>query len=159
METSSKKVKDRPGVIAPPPLIFAAGFLAGGLVWRFHEFPLLPKTTALAAGAGLVALGLAVIFVAWRQMVAAKTNIEPWHPTNAIVDTGVYALSRNPIYVAMAAIYVGAALIVNSFWFLPFLPLVLITIHFGVIRREERYLEQKFGDGYLGYKARVRRWI
>lgn len=159
MGSSVNTAKDRPGVIAPPPLIFIAGLAAGGVIAFYHDFPLLPKTVSLVGGGLLVALGLGVILVAWRQMVAAKTNIEPWHPTHAIVDTGVYALSRNPIYLAMAGIYLGATLLVNSFWLLPWLAPVLLTMHFGVIRREERYLEGKFGDAYLGYKERVRRWI
>ncbi len=151
--------KDSPGVIAPPPLIYFGGLAIGGFVTWHHPYPILPFVPAVVIGLGLIGFGLTVIFVAWRQMKAAKTNIEPWHPTTAIVDTGVYALSRNPIYVAMAEIYLGFTSLLNSFWFLPFLPLVLLIVHFGVIRREERYLESKFGDEYADYKKRVRRWI
>ena len=92
-------------------------------------------------------------------MRRAKTNVEPWKPTTAILDTGIYGISRNPIYIAMALVYAGIAFLFNSFWFLPPLILVLLIIHFGVILREEKYLADKFGDEYLNYKNRVRRWL
>ncbi|MBK8148592.1 MAG: isoprenylcysteine carboxylmethyltransferase family protein [Acidobacteria bacterium] len=155
----SEKRKDNPGVIAPPPLIFATGLIVGGFVAWHYPRPIMASGAAVVLGCLLVLFGLVVIFVAWRQMKAAKTNIEPWHPTTAILDSGIYAVSRNPIYVAMVEIYLGFSLIFNSVWFLPFLPLVVLAIHFGVIRREERYLEAKFGEEYLDYKSRVRRWI
>ena len=151
--------KDTPGVIAPPPLIFLSGLLLGGFVAYHHLFPILPSGIAQAVGSLLILSGLAIILVAWLQMRKAKTNIEPWEPTTAIVDNGIYGISRNPIYLAMIAIYLGVTCLFNSVWFLPFLPIAVLIIHFGVILREEKYLEGKFGEDYLDYKKRVRRWI
>lgn len=157
--TETNEKKDRPGVIAPPPLIYAAGLVAGYFVAWHHPYPIMPWNAAIVLGSLLILFGLIIIFIAWMQMRAARTNIEPWQPTTAIVETGIYAVSRNPIYVAMAEIYLGFSLVFNSVWFLPFLPIVLLVINFGVIRREERYLEAKFGDVYLDYTRRVGRWM
>jgi protein-S-isoprenylcysteine O-methyltransferase Ste14 len=153
------KKKDHPGVIAPPPLIFLSGLLLGGLVSWFFPFPLLPGGLAVLLGNLLLLGGIAVIALAYLHMKKAKTNIEPWKPTTKILDSGLYRFSRNPIYVGMIMIYLSIALLFNSVWFLPFLPVVVLVIHYGVILREEKYLENKFGEEYLDYQKRVRRWI
>ena len=154
-----KKDKDNPNVIAPPPLIFLSGLLVGGFVAWHHPFPILPKTVAIVVGILLIVVGIGAIATTWTQMRKAKTNIEPWKPTTAILDTGFYGYSRNPIYVAMIFIYLGVSCLFNSIWFLPFLPVAILIIYFGVILREEKYLTRKFGESYLNYKAKVRRWI
>lgn len=151
--------KDTPSVIAPPPLIYLSGLLLGGIVSWFYPFPFLPKTLAIIIGILLIFVGIGVIALIWKQMRDVKTNIEPWKPTTAILDTGFYAVSRNPIYLAMILIYLGASCLFNSIWFLPFLPMAILIINYGVILREEKYLEAKFGAEYLNYKSRVRRWI
>lgn len=151
--------KDNPGVIAPPPLIFLSGLILGGIVTWFYPFPMMPGGLAVIFGNLLFLSGIGIIAVSFAQMRKAKTNIEPWKPTTAILDTGLYGISRNPIYVAMILIYFGLSLLFNSIWFLPFLPFCILAIHYGVILREEKYLEVKFGEEYLDYKKRVRRWI
>ncbi len=159
MET---KVKDTPGVIAPPPLIFLSGIILGEIIqWFFPLYIFSPEYLLFARifGGLLIIFGLGIILNAKIKMSKAKTNIEPWKPTTAIISDGIYSISRNPIYVAMLLIYLGLTLIFNSVWFFPFLILVLIAMQFGVILREERYLEKKFGAEYLEYKKKVRRWI
>lgn len=154
-----KTDNDNPNVIAPPPLIFLSGLLVGGLISWFFPFEFLPESFAIIAGILLIIAGLTIILTAILQMRRAKTNVEPWKPTTAILDDGIYGISRNPIYVAMTLIYMGIAFLFNSFWSLSPLVLVLTVIHYGVILREEKYLEGKFGSEYLNYKNRVRRWI
>jgi len=151
--------KDNSGVIAPPPLIFFGGLLIGGLVSWFYPLRFLPVGLGRVLGIGLSVIGLGVVFVAWLQMRRAKTSIEPWHPTTAILSEGVYSVSRNPIYVAMVLGYVGVVLFFNRLWLLPPLILVLVVMHYGVILREEKYLGEKFGMEYLSYKETVRRWL
>jgi protein-S-isoprenylcysteine O-methyltransferase Ste14 len=119
----------------------------------------LPSGFAVVLGNLLFLSGIAIIAIAFIQMRKAKTSIEPWKPTTAIIDSGLYGISRNPIYLAMILIYLGLSCFFNSIWFLPFLPIVLLVIHYGVILREEKYLEGEFGEEYLDYKRRVRRWI
>lgn len=92
-------------------------------------------------------------------MRRAGTNVDPYHPTTAIVEAGPYRYTRNPLYVGMALIYSGISARANALPAALLLPAVLHLVDRGVIRREERYLEGKFGDEYLRYKGRVRRWI
>ena len=150
--------RDAPGVLAPPPLIYA-----GGLAVGFVLEALLPSaslgTAAAVAGGVLAAAGgvLAGGFV--RSFRRAGTPVDPGKATTAIVTTGPYRLTRNPAYVGMALAYVGIALLSSAVWPLVVLPFVLAIVDRGVIRREERYLEAKFGEEYLAYKAQVRRWL
>ena len=153
------ETKDNPGVIAPPPLIFLSGLLLGGIITYFYPFPMMIGGLAVILGNLLFLSGIAVIAIIYLQMKRAKTNIEPWKPTTKILDSGFYGFSRNPIYLGLTLMYLGISCFFNSIWFLPFLPIVLIVIHYGVILREEKYLESKFGEDYLDYKKRVRRWI
>lgn len=157
----SDEKRDNPGVVAPPPAIYFAGLVAG-LIFNYF-FPaaivFLPRTVGIIAGIVFVAIAGFVIFAAFRAFSAAKTNVEPWKPTKAIVSSGVYGFSRNPIYLAMTLLYVGVALLLDSLWVLLFAVPLLFLINFGVILREEKYLTAKFGKEYLDYKQRVRRWL
>ncbi len=87
------------------------------------------------------------------------TAVEPWKPTTAIVTDGPFRFTRNPAYLGMALLYIAIALLADAFWVLVPLPLALALIDRGVIAREERYLEGKFGAEYTDYRTRVRRWI
>ncbi|NQV80212.1 MAG: isoprenylcysteine carboxylmethyltransferase family protein, partial [Alphaproteobacteria bacterium] len=89
----------------------------------------------------------------------AGTAVQPYKPSTTVVTDGVYRFSRNPIYLGLTAFYLGLAFAVNSGWAILLLPLVLVVMHYGVIAREERYLEGKFGAAYRDYKNRVRRWL
>ena len=92
-------------------------------------------------------------------MSRAGESPNVYKPTGAIVPTGPYAFTRNPMYLSMTVLYSGIAFIFNATWPIIFLPAVLFVIHYGVINREERYLERKFGEEYISYRAKVRRWI
>ncbi len=160
MENNS--TKDSPGVIAPPPLIFLSGVLLGGLIQWFLPFRIFPVEISFylrIVGIILIVIGFGIVYIAHAKMKRAKTNIEPWKPTHSIITDGIYSFSRNPVYLAMIFMYFGMILIVNSVWILSLIALVLLVMHFGVILREERYLEKKFGEEYLKYKNAVRRWI
>lgn len=147
------------GVVAPPPLIFL-----GGLAIGFALEALLPGSSVPAAvqwigGAVLVIAGLVLLAGFERAFKKRDTAVEPWEPTTAIVTDGPYRFSRNPGYLGMALVYVGIALLAGALWVLAPLPLVLLVVDRGVIAREERYLERKFGQEYLAYRSGVRRWV
>lgn len=146
------------GVIAPPPLIFGVPLLAGLLLGRWLPWPFVPPALARPLGGLLVALGLLAIpaLLAFRR---ARTHPEPWKPTSALVTTGPYRFSRNPMYLGMTLLYLGLTTWWNVAWPLVALPVVLGVLHVGVIAREERYLEGLFGDEYRAYRRRVRRWL
>jgi protein-S-isoprenylcysteine O-methyltransferase Ste14 len=83
----------------------------------------------------------------------------PYKPVERIATEGPFRYTRNPGYLAMAMIYTGIASLANALWAVLLLPVALLVIQRGVIEREERYLEGKFGEEYLSYKEQVRRWI
>ena len=92
-------------------------------------------------------------------MHGANTNISPLKPAVSLVTTGPFRFSRNPLYVAITFLYVGLTVLLNSWWGVVLLAPLLIVLHWGVVRREERYLELKFGDEYAEYRSRVRRYV
>ena len=156
---SNSETSETSGVIAPPPLIFL-GFLAAGIgLNALWPLPLFPQTLQYALGAPLVAAGVAVMALALARFRAGQTPVQTWKPTTALVASGPYRYSRNPIYLAMAGIYAGIGVLLDSAWVLALLVPLLIVIRYGVIGREERYLERKFGAEYQAYRARVRRWL
>ena len=151
--------QDKAGVVAPPPLIYLGALVFGLLLSRRFPTRSLPRTVARALGWPL--LGGGVLLLGWfeRAMRQADTPSNPYKPVERIATEGPFRYSRNPGYLAMTMIYAGIASLANALWAVLLLPVALVVIQRGVIEREERYLERKFGEEYLGYKARVRRWI
>jgi len=151
---------DNPGVIAPPPLIFAGGLLIGLLLHKRLPARFLPRGgTHILTGGLLVTIAVLLVRQAFGEMQRARTTPNPHQPTTTIVVDGPYRFTRNPIYLAFTLFYTGITVMVNSLWTMLLLPLVLFIMRQGVIEREEQYLERKFGDQYLRYKESVRRWI
>lgn len=151
--------RDTAGVRVPPPLIYF-GFLVVGLVINYlAPFPFLPANVTLIVGIPLMAVGLLSGFLTIATMIRSGTSPDLDEPTKAIVTSGPYRFSRNPIYISFALIYLGIAAAFNALAALVFLPVALVVIDRSVIVREEKYLEQKFGEEYLSYKERVRRWV
>jgi len=159
MGDETRGAQDNPGVIAPPPLIYAIALAAGLLVNRRYRIPFLPRPLARALGPSLIVGGLAVGLLGFREMRRAETNVDPRRPTTAIVSEGPYRFTRNPLYLSMILIYGGISALANALPPVLLIPIVQHLMRRGVIEREERYLERKFGDEYLQYKARVPRWI
>lgn len=158
-EPQAAPARDRPGVIAPPPLIYLAGLAVGaGLDWAWPA-PLLPQLAQYVLGGVLIAAGLGLILTCALLFRRHGTHIEPYRPTLALVTAGPYRVSRNPIYVGLTLAAAGVAAAVDSAWMLAMLVPVLVVMHFGVIQREEAYLEAKFGDAYRVFRGRTRRWL
>jgi protein-S-isoprenylcysteine O-methyltransferase Ste14 len=150
---------DTAGVVAPPPLIFLGGLIAGFVLEALLPGVNLPALVEWGLGPLLVVGGLVLLMWFNTSFSRKGTAVEPWKPTTAIVTSGPYRFTRNPAYLGMALTYVGIALLSSALWVLVPLPVVLAVIDRGVIAREERYLERKFGEEYLGYKRTVRRWV
>lgn len=152
---------DNPGVIAPPPLLFL-GALALGLALDFGLFRTptgLPRPARLGVAFVLASAAAGLLAGALRRFRRTGTAVEPWRPSTALVTEGVYRFTRNPIYLALALLHLGSALAFDSALALASLPFALAAVQAGVVAREERYLEGKFGDEYRRYKASVRRWL
>jgi protein-S-isoprenylcysteine O-methyltransferase Ste14 len=150
---------DNPGVIAPPPLIYAGALAIGLLANRRYRLAFLPRGLSRVLGWPLIFGGLVIGTLGFREMKRAGTNVDPREPTTAIVTGGPYRFTRNPLYLSLTLIYGGITTLANALPAALLLPIVLAIMRRGVIEREERYLERKFGDEYLDYKGRVRRWI
>ena len=150
---------DKAKVIAFPPLILVGALVLGfglDLAWPAK---FMPRAAGLAIGILVVIGSIALALLARREMVRAKTPLNVRKPTTEIVTSGVFQFSRNPIYLGMVLLCLGTAFLLDSLWFLALCAPLAIVLQRGVIEPEEAYLEQKFGDKYLRYKAKVRRWI
>ena len=151
--------QDKAGVVAPPPLIYLGTLVLGLLLNRRFPITFLPRKIARSLGWPLVGGG--VLLLGWFEWTLrhAGTPTNPYKPVSHIVTGGPFHYTRNPGYLSMTMIYTGIASLANALWAILLLPVTLLVIQRGVIEREERYLERKFGEEYLGYKAQVRRWI
>ncbi len=147
---------DSPGVYFPPPFIYVLFFLTGFLTRRWLPmaipFPRAAGTAVIALGAALAGWGIVTMWL-------ARTGIVPHKPATMLVDAGPFRWSRNPLYISLTLVYIGVALWTGAMTALVLLPLVIVVVHFAVIRREEAYLARRFGDDYEDYRRRVRRWI
>lgn len=156
---SGGKNADHAQVIAHPPLIYLAGILVGLGLDALWPAPRLTASVQYGLGGALIAIGVIVVLVCGVTFGRSGTSVPTDTPTTTLVTRGLYRYSRNPIYIALSLIHLGVAAAVDSPWVLATLPFVLLVIRLGVIAREERYLEAKFGDAYRDYKAQVRRWF
>lgn len=149
------------GVWFPPPFVYAAGLGAGWLAGRWRALPITdgPSMSRDLAGTVAVLVWLALFISALVSFRRAHTTLIPNRPATAFVTSGVYSMTRNPMYLSLVALYVGLMLMMNSWWPAVFLPLVILVTDRFVIAREERYLASAFGDGYDEYRRRVRRWL
>jgi protein-S-isoprenylcysteine O-methyltransferase Ste14 len=151
--------QDNPGIRVPPPPVYLLALLFGLLLDRRLHIRFLPRHVGPVIGSSLIGGGVAL--TAWfvRTMRGAETTIRIDRPVSGLVQDGPFRYTRNPGYVALTMIYAGIAVLRNSLWTILLLPLVLYVIQREVIEREERYLERTFGEEYLSYKRRVRRWV
>jgi protein-S-isoprenylcysteine O-methyltransferase Ste14 len=158
----SRGENDVAGVIARPPLIVLVTLIAAFLLdYNFPQGHMARTASGLRYLSSGVALlcGVILLGAAANEMRKVGTNIPTWEPTLALATGGVYDRSRNPIYVAFIILMIGVGLLFNSDWlFLLLIPFVLV-IHFGVIRREEKYLLARFGAPYADYMKRVPRYL
>ena len=151
--------QDNPGIRVPPPLVYLLALLLGLLLNRRLHVPFLSRGVARVLGWPLVGGGMALTTWFIRTMRGADTTIDANKPVSSLVQDGPFRYSRNPGYLSLAMLYAGIAILRNALWAILLLPLVLYVIQREVIEREERYLQRTFGEEYLAYKRRVRRWV
>lgn len=155
----ASEAPDKAGVVAPPPLIYLGAIVAGALIERVWRARLPVGGWGRVAGLLLIAAAVILAASAVRAFSRAKTSPKPHKPTTAIVTSGPFRFTRNPIYISFTLVQLGIALMTASAWTLALLIPVLLVVRLGVVAREERYLKRKFGDEYLSYTRRVRRWL
>ncbi|HEX6477708.1 MAG TPA: isoprenylcysteine carboxylmethyltransferase family protein [Ktedonobacteraceae bacterium] len=157
--SKQNELPDNPGVIAPPPVIYAGPLVVGLMLNLKFPMRFLPRKVASILGATLIGTSVALVSQAFQRMRRAGTNVNPTEPATVLVTEGPFNYTRNPLYLSMTLFYAGVSILVNALWAMLLLPAVLFVINRGVINREERYLERKFGEQYKQYKERVRRWL
>jgi protein-S-isoprenylcysteine O-methyltransferase Ste14 len=143
----------------PPPLIFLFILLVAYGVQYFWPIGIGTSSGIKYIGVAAVMLGICIVILVSRSFKRVETNIEPWKPTTRIITTGIYAYSRNPVYAAFCLVPIGLGILLNSFWILvSFIPSTVL-VYYLAITKEESYLEKKFGEEYVQYKNRVKRWL
>jgi protein-S-isoprenylcysteine O-methyltransferase Ste14 len=154
---------DTSNVAIRPPVLFlialAIGLLADRWVLPMDLVPGLGWWPRQWLGGVIILAGVAAVVDCARRFRRAGTAVQTSHPTSLIVDVGLYRYSRNPIYLGLSAVHLGVAVADNNAWLPILLVPVLLILRYGVVAREEAYLERKFGPVYLAYKTRVRRWL
>lgn len=155
-----KHKADSPGVRYPPPVIYVTGFLIGYGLTRLAPLDEWAALIPRALGASLAALGVLIAFWSIALFWLSRTAVFPHKPASKLIARrGPYRFTRNPMYLSLSLVYLGAAIFVRTGWAIVLLPLVLVAVTRMVIAREEAYLERRFGEQYLHYKERVRRWL
>ena len=154
--------RDTAGVIAPPPLLALAavvfGLLLDGLFPAYVLTVLLTFTQRVEIAVPLFAIAAALGIPAVLAFRRAGTHVEPWKPASALVTHGIFRFLRNPMYVGLVILVAALAILLASDWMLVMTVLLAVTLHFGVVRREARYLEATFDDPYRRYRDRVPRY-
>ncbi len=146
-------------VVLVPPYLFGSFVLAGVVLDFAFPLPFLGPNAAFIGGLVLLLASGLLARAALRAMKEEKTSINVYRATTVLVTSGPFRYSRNPIYVSLALLYLAVSAFLNSLWLVAlFFPLMGV-VTCGLIRKEERYLEEIFGARYRNYKAKVRRWI
>lgn len=153
------------GVLVRPPLLFLGALLLGFVLEHLLPVPFpigrpgLFHWLGAYIAVGLIIVGIAAFAAGIRNFSRAATPVRGTEPTRTLVTTGIHGWSRNPIYLGMFLVYAGIGLVTRNSWLLILLFPIALTIRYGVVAREEAYLDRRFGDAYRDYKARVRRWL
>jgi protein-S-isoprenylcysteine O-methyltransferase Ste14 len=151
---------DTAQVIVRPPLVWGLAVIAGLALNWVVPLPFLPADRP-GGWLGAIVFVLALALLAWAivTIATAGSNVRTNLPTTTIVESGPYRFTRNPIYLSMFLGLIGLAIAFDNLWLLILLVPFALVIRYGVVAREEAYLEGKFGDVYRGYRSRVRRWL
>jgi protein-S-isoprenylcysteine O-methyltransferase Ste14 len=158
--TTTSGTADTAQVLVRPPLAWALAAVVGIALGWLVPLPFVPAAVPAAwLGGTVFVFALALFAWAISTMTRAGSNVPTSKPSVSIVDTGPYRFTRNPIYLGMMLSLIGLAIAFDSLWSLIALVLFFLVIRYGVVAREEAYLERKFGEVYRSYRARVRRWL
>ena len=159
----NNKQNDHADVIAPPPIIFCIFFFTGVIldfIFQADLFPVNERDPALLIpGYTVIFISLVMVSTSVQNLKKHNTTHKVNEPTSTLVKTGLFKYSRNPIYLSVIILFVGISVILNSIIILILIIPLFFILDRGIIRREEIYLESKFGNEYTEYKKKVRRWI
>ena len=150
---------DAPDVRIIPPLVYLAGIVIGFLATVWIPTKVVPNSVAWTVGGILICCGAVLTGSALLKFKDGGTTVRPDRAASTLVIGGPYNVTRNPMYLGLAFVYLGVAVAGQSVWALILLPVALTVIQRGAIEPEEAFLEQRFGANYINYAAKVRRWL
>lgn len=153
--------KDSPGVYIPPPLFYMLIFLFALFLQKkisINDFVFHLQITRII-GMSLLVISLFFFVTNLRKFVQSKNTLIPIKPASSLQTNGIYNISRNPMYVELAIVYLGITCFIGNWWNIILFPILLLIIQEYIINREEKYLNRRFGQNYLDYKLKVRRWL
>lgn len=150
---------DSPAVVVPPPLVYVAAIAGGAILQKLLPLSIGGGLPRVLAAWALVALWAVILGISFYGFWKARTSIVPIRPATALVETGPYRFTRNPMYVSLVALTLGLGLWMNTWWVILLLIPAVLVIDRLVIVREEAYLRRRFGAAYDSYCRRVRRWL
>lgn len=155
------KTKDNPGVIIPPPLIYVAFFVLAKALQSIYPILIgIPGSTLFRTlGWIFICLAGGILLPSLWKFWRTKNTVVTIRPANSLQTTGIYAYTRNPMYLGLMVLYVGLSCLSQNGWTFISIPFLIFTVQNYIIRREERYLERAFAEEYESYKRRVGRWI
>jgi protein-S-isoprenylcysteine O-methyltransferase Ste14 len=153
---------DHANILAPAPVLTALCVVGAWIAQKVMPRELLPPnlgalrvTVSILLFGAFVGLGVAAV----RELLRGGSSPNPYSSSGALVTSGIYRWIRNPIYLGDLAFVAGLAVALSSLWYVLATILLFFLLHFGVVRREERYLAQRFGSAYDDYRRQVRRWL
>ncbi len=153
--------KDNPGVYIPPPLFYVLTFLAAVFIQK--QIPiadsLFHQQLTKIAGAFFLIIALFFLVKSLRQFVQTRNTLVTIKPASSLQTNGIYRITRNPMYTGLAIVYLGISCFIGNWWNIILFPLLLVVVQEYIIKKEEKYLERRFGQEYLYYKTKVRRWF
>ena len=153
--------KDSPGVYIPPPLFYVLIFLVA--IFAQKKIPIDDSLFHLQITKiiGILFLVISLFFsvTSLMKFFQSKNTLIPIKPATSLQTNGIYSISRNPMYVGLAIVYLGITCFIGNWWNVILFPLLLLVVQEYIIKKEEKYLERAFGEKYLDYKSRVRRWL
>ena len=159
VDSSRDAPPDHAGVAFHPPILLVGFLLLGFALRALVPLSFAPERSVALIGPTVVGMSFAMFFWAIATMRRGGGSIPTGEPTDVIVHGGPFKFSRNPIYVSMVGLLIGAGVWGNTLWLIGLAALAAYLLWWGVISREEGYLERKFGADYTSYKSRVRRWL
>ena len=153
--------QDSPGVYIPPPLFYAATFFAAAFIQKQVPVDDTVFHMPIMKAAGVLLLVIAPWFLvsSLRMFLKSKNTLVPIKPATSLQTTGIYRISRNPMYTGLAIVYLGISCLLGNWWHFILFPLLLFILYAYVIVPEEKYLTRRFGQSYLDYRLKVRRWL
>lgn len=153
--------KDSPGVYIPPPLVYVLTFLAAVFIQKIVAINNAVFRLQLTKLVGILLLAISLVFLytSLRKFFLTKNTLILIKPASSLQTTGIYNISRNPMYVSLTLIYLGLTCLIGNWWNIILFPILFFILQEYIIKREEKYLERAFGIEYTNYKRKVRRWL